>query len=130
MLILQPAMWVRPKGYANGVVSTGRMIFLAGQIGWDAQGIFQSDDFVAQLRQALLNVRTLLAEVGAGPQHIVRMNWYLLDKQEYKARRAEVGEMYREILGRHYPAMTVVQVSGFIEEGAKLEIEVTAMLPE
>ncbi len=130
MQILQPPGWVAPKGYANGVVSSGRMIFLAGQVGWDARGVFHCKDFVGQTRQALQNIVELLAGAGAGPQHIVRMNWYLADKHEYKAHRSEVGAVYREIIGKHYPAMTAVQVCEFIEEGARVEIEVTAMLPD
>ncbi|MFH7044442.1 RidA family protein [Paucibacter sp. JuS9] len=129
--ILQPADWAEPRGYANGVAATGRQIFVAGQIGWNGQCQFESDDFVAQVRQALWNIKALLAEAGANPEHIVRMTWYLLDKREYLARGREIGTVYREVLGREYGiAMTAVQVAGLIEDRAKVEIEVTAVLPQ
>ena len=129
--ILQPAGWAAPRGYANGVAATGRQVFVAGQIGWNAQCEFDSDDFVAQVRQALLNIRAVLAEAGAAPGHITRMTWYLLDKREYLARGREVGQVYREVLGSEYQiAMTAVQVAGLIEDRAKIEIEVTAVVPE
>jgi len=128
--ILQPADWAVPRGYANGVAATGRQVFVAGQIGWNGQCEFESDDFVAQVRQALLNIKAVLAEAGAAPEHITRMTWYLLDKREYIARGREVGAVYREVLGREFGiAMTAVQVAGLIEDRAKLEIEVTAVLP-
>ena len=128
--ILQPADWAAPRGYANGVAATGRQVFVAGQIGWNAQCEFDSDDFVAQVRQALLNIKAVLAEAGATPAHIVRMTWYLLDKREYIARGREIGAAYREVLGREFGiAMTAVQVAGLIEDRAKVEIEVTAVLP-
>ena len=126
---LQPAGWKRPRGYANGISARGRQIHVAGQIGWDGQCVFHSDSFVDQVRQALKNVVDVLAEDGAGPQHIVRMTWYLLDKQEYLAAGAGVGRAYREVIGNHYPAMTAVQVGALIEERARLEIEVTAVVP-
>lgn len=129
--ILQPADWLAPRGYANAVAASGRQIFVAGQIGWNGQCQFESDDFVAQVRQALLNIKALLAEAGANAEHITRMTWYLLDKREYVARGREVGQVYREVLGREYGiAMTAVQVAGLIEDRAKVEIEVTAVLPQ
>jgi enamine deaminase RidA (YjgF/YER057c/UK114 family) len=125
-----PLGWSRPKGYSNGVTAAGRMYFVAGQVGWDSNETFQTGDLVGQVRQALGNIVAILAEVGVKPEHIVRMNWYLADKNEYNARLGEIGEAYRELIGRHFPAMTAVQVAGFVEDGAKVEIEVTAMLPE
>jgi len=132
--ILQPAEWAAPRGYANGVAVTlekaGLQIFVAGQIGWNGRCEFESDDFVAQVRHALLNIKAVLAEAGAAPAHITRMTWYLLDKREYIARGREVGAVYREVLGREFGiAMTAVQVAGLIEDRAKVEIEVTAVLP-
>lgn len=129
MQFLQPPGWVRPKGYSNGVVASGRMVFVAGQVGWDEQEKFQTDDLVGQVRQALTNVVAILAQADAQPSNIVRMNWYLADGAEYNARLAEIGAVYREIIGKHFPAMTALQVAGFVEDGAKIEIEVTAMLP-
>lgn len=128
--VLQPADWAAPRGYANGVAATGRQIFVAGQIGWNGQCQFESDDFIAQVRQTLLNIKAVLAEAGAGPEHITRMTWYLLDKREYLARGREVGQAYREVLGQEYGiAMSAVQVAGLMEDRAKVEIEVTAVLP-
>ena len=127
--MLNPSEWTRPKGYSNGVTAQGQMIFVAGQVGWDGNEVFQTDDLVGQVRQALANIVAILAEAGARPEHIVRMNWYLADKDEYNARLAEIGAAYRELIGRHFPAMTALQVAGFVEDGAKIEIEVTAMLP-
>ena len=128
--ILQPAGWAQPRGYANGVAASGRQVFVAGQIGWNAQCQFESDDLVAQVGQALANVKALLAEAGCGPEHMVRMTWYLLDKREYLARGKEIGAVYREVLGREYGvAMTAVQVAGLIEDRAQVEIEVTAVKP-
>ena len=130
MQILQPQGWAAPKGYANGVVARGDWVALAGQIGWNAQAQFDSDDLVDQVRQALLNVRALLAEAGCGPEHMVRMTWYLLDRREYTTRAREIGAAYREVLGREFGvAMTAVQVVGLMEERAKVEIEVTAVRP-
>jgi enamine deaminase RidA (YjgF/YER057c/UK114 family) len=129
MQFLQPPGWARPKGYSNGVVATGRMVFVAGQVGWDEQEVFRSEDLVDQARQALTNIVAILAEAGAKPTDIVRMNWYLADGAEYNARLAEIGAAYRELIGRHFPAMTALQVAGFVEAGAKIEIEVTAVLP-
>ena len=130
MDFLQPANWKRPKGYANGVAAKGRTIFVSGMIGWDAQGKLVSNDFVDQVRQTLKNIVYVLAEAHARPEHIVRMDWYVVDKREYIASYKELGKVYREIIGRHYPAMTAVQVIGLIEDGARVEIEVTAVLPE
>ena len=128
--LLQPQDWAPPKGYANGVAAAGEWVVLAGQIGWNAHCTFDSDDLVDQVRQALLNVRALLAEAGCGPEHMVRMTWYLLDRREYLARAREIGAAYREVLGREYTvAMTAVQVAGLIEDRAKVEIEVTAVRP-
>lgn len=128
--VLKPEGWAMPKGYANGVAASGQWVVLAGQIGWNAECQFDSDDLVDQVRQTLLNVRALLAEAGCGPQHMVRMTWYLVDKREYLARGREIGAVYREVLGREYGvAMTAVQVADLIEDRAKVEIEVTAVRP-
>ena len=130
MTVLQPPTWAAPRGYANGVaVGAGTQIFVAGQIGWNAQQVFVSDDLVAQVRQALSNVRAVLAEAGARPEHICRMTWYLTDKREYLARGREIGAAYRELVGSYAVAMTAVQVSALMEDRAKVEIEVTAVLP-
>jgi len=130
MRILQPPDWAVPKGYANGVAARGTTIVVGGQIGWNAQQQFESDDFVAQARQALANVVAVLREAGAGPQHITRMTWYVVDRREYVASLAALGAAYRAVIGRHFPAMTAVVVAGLIEERARVEIEVTAMLPD
>ena len=130
MTVLQPPTWAAPRGYANGVtVGAGTQIFVAGQIGWNAQQVFVSDDLVAQVRQALANVRAVLAEAGARPEHICRMTWYLTDKREYLARGREIGAAYRELIGNYAVAMSAVQVSALMEDRAKVEIEVTAVLP-
>jgi enamine deaminase RidA (YjgF/YER057c/UK114 family) len=126
---LQPPGWQRPKGYSNGIVAEGRLVFVAGQIGWDAHEQFPSDDFVDQTRQALANLLAVLAEAGAGPQHVVRLTWYITDREEYLARGAEVGAVYRELMGRHFPVMAMVQVVALMEARAKVEIEATAVLP-
>ncbi|RQO54458.1 enamine deaminase RidA [Paucibacter sp. KBW04] len=129
--ILQPAGWAAPRGYANGVAATGRQVFVAGQIGWNAACQFESEDFIAQVRQTLLNIKAVLAEAGAEPKHMTRMTWYLTDKREYLARGREVGAVYREVLGSEYQiAMTAVQVVALMEDQAKVEIEVTAVVPE
>jgi enamine deaminase RidA (YjgF/YER057c/UK114 family) len=125
---IQPAGWPRPKGYANAVVAEGRMVFIAGPIGWDAEGVFASDDFVAQARQALANVLTLLRAAGAAPEDLVRMTWYVTDRQEYLRRAKELGAAYRELMGSVYPAMTAVEVSALIEDRARVEIECTAVI--
>ena len=129
MEFLHPPGWVRPKGYSNGVAASGRMVFVAGQVGWDENERFQTDDLVGQVRQSLGNIVAILAQAGARPEHIVRMNWYLADQAEYNARLNEIGQAYREIIGLHFPAMTALQVAGFVERGAKIEIEATAMVP-
>ena len=128
--VLQPPGWARPKGYANGVMVRGRQIHVAGMIGWDGQGQFHSDDLVAQVRQALANIVEVLAEADAKPEHIVRMTWYLTDKREYVARAREIGAAYRELIGSFSVAMTAVQVAALIEDRAKVEIEVTAVVPD
>jgi enamine deaminase RidA (YjgF/YER057c/UK114 family) len=130
MQVLQPAHWPRPKGYANGVAASGRMVFVAGMIGWDSEGRFPSDDFADQARQALRNIVEVLREAGALPEHIVRMTWYVLDKREYIAAGKAVGQAYRELIGSYNAAMTAVQVSALLEDRAKLEIEVTAVIPQ
>ena len=129
MKVLQPAGWAIPKGYANGVAVQGLQVYVAGQIGWNAASQFESDDLVAQVRQALLNVRAVLAEAGAEPSHIVRMTWYLTDKREYLSRVREIGAAFREVVGHYAIAMTAVQVVALIEDRAKVEIEVTAVVP-
>jgi enamine deaminase RidA (YjgF/YER057c/UK114 family) len=128
--ILQPPGWKRPRGYANGVAAKGRLVFVAGQVGWTAEGIFASDDLVEQVRQALANTLAVLAEAGAGPQHVVRMTWYITDKGDYLARATEIGRVYRALMGDEYPAMAMVEVAALIEDRAKVEIETTAVIPE
>jgi len=126
---LHPSNWKAPKGYANGIMAEGRMIFLGGHIGWNGQQEFETDDFVGQVRQTLQNISDVLAEAGAGPEHLVRLTWYVTDKREYLARLNEVGQAYRETLGRNFPAMAMVQVVALIEDRAKVEVEATAVLP-
>ncbi len=128
--ILQPDGWKRPAGYANGMTARGRQVFVAGQIGWDGQERFVSDDFIGQVGQALRNIVAVLEEGDAGPEHIARMTWYVLDRDEFNARGAEIGPVYREIIGPIFPAMSVVQVSALLERAAKVEIEVTAVVPD
>ena len=130
MKFLQPPGWAPAKGYANGVAARGTQIYVGGQIGWNAQQQFQTDDFIAQVAQALRNVVAVLQEAGAGPQHMVRMTWYIVDRVEYNARLKELGAVYREVIGRHFPAMSCVQVAALVEARAKVEIEVTAVLPD
>ena len=130
MKIIQPPGWPKPKGYSNGIVAKGRLVFVAGQVGWNAQEKFETDNLAGQVRQALKNIVAILAEAGAGPGHICRMDWFLADVKEYNASLKELGAAYREVIGKHYPVMTAVQVGGFVETGAKVEIEVTAVLPE
>ena len=130
MRFLQPPNWVRPKGYTNGVAARGLTVFLSGMVGWNGQGEFVARDFVGQARQALKNIVEVLNQAKAKPEHIVRMTWYVVDKSEYKTASKEVGAVYREIIGRHYPATTVVEVSGLLEAQARVEIEVTAVVPE
>ncbi|MFZ9556162.1 MAG: RidA family protein [Limnohabitans sp.] len=128
-LIVQPAGWASPKGYANGVLASGRQLFVGGQIGWNAQCQFDSDDLVDQVRQALRNCLAVVEAAGGRPEHIVRMTWYLVDKKAYVARLKEIGVAYREVMGRNFPAMTAVQVVSLVEDRARVEIEVTAVLP-
>jgi enamine deaminase RidA (YjgF/YER057c/UK114 family) len=130
MRILQPPSWARPKGFSNGVAAKGEMIFVSGTVGWDAEGKFVSNEFVGQARQALKNIVEILAEAKAKPEHITRMTWYVVDKKEYLAASKELGAVYREIIGHHYPAMTAVQVAVLIEDQARVEIEVTAVIPD
>lgn len=130
MKVVHPPDWPRPKGYANGVVARGNLVFVSGIVGWNAQREFTSSEFVAQVRQALLNIVEILRQAKAKPEHIARMTWYVLDKNEYLAGMKEMGTVYREIIGRHYPAMTVVEVSGLMEASARVEIEVTAVVPD
>jgi len=127
--IVQPEGWPRPKGYANGVLAQGRMLFVAGQVGWNEKEQFDSDDFVRQTEQALKNIVAVLTEAGAKPEHIARMTWYVTDKAEYLDRLAEIGKVYKAVIGAVYPAMSLVQVAGLVEVGAKLEIEATAVIP-
>ena len=130
MQLLQPAGWTATKGYANGVVARGRGVFVAGQIGWDAEQRIVSDDFIAQARQALENIVAVLACAGARPEHIVRLTWYIVDKREYVTRARELGAAYRDVMGRHYPAMSAVQVAALVEDRARVEIEATAVVPD
>jgi enamine deaminase RidA (YjgF/YER057c/UK114 family) len=127
--VLQPAHWAPPRGYVNGIAAHGTQVYVAGQIGWNADGRFETDDLVEQTRQALLNVRAVLAEAGATPDHIVRMTWYLVDRAEYLARAKEIGAVFRDTMGSYAIAMTAVQVAALIEQRAKVEIEVTAVIP-
>jgi enamine deaminase RidA (YjgF/YER057c/UK114 family) len=127
---LRPAGWLRPLGYSNGVEARGRHIFLAGQVGWNEHAVIESRDLVGQVRQALTNVATLLAEAGAGPEHITRMTWYVVDKQDYLRRLPEIGLVYHEVIGRQFPPFTAVHVLSLMEEHALVEIEVTAVAVE
>ena len=127
---LQPPDWAEPKGYANGVMARGALIFVGGQIGWNSAQQFESDDFIVQTRQTLHNIVAVLKAAGAGPEHMVRMTWYVIDKVEYAARLKELGATYREVMGKNFPAMTCVQVAGLVEDRARIEIEVTAVLPD
>ncbi len=126
--VLQPKGWPRPRGYSNGIVADGRMVFVAGQIGWDESQTFRSDDLVEQVRQALQNTLAVLAEAGAGPEHVVRMTWYVISRRDYLDRSKEIGEVYRALMGKHFPAMTMVEVSALMEERAEVEIETTAIV--
>jgi len=127
---LQPAGWAKPKGYANGVAAEGKLVFVGGQIGWNAQNRFECHDLVGQVRQTLQNVVDVLAEAGARPEHVTSMTWYLTDKKEYLANLQDIGKAYREVVGRHFPAMAVVQVTALIEDEAKVEIQATAVIPK
>ena len=128
--LLQPPEWTAPKGYANGIAARGTLVFVGGQIGWNGAQEFESDDFIAQTAQALRNIAAVLKEAKAGPEHMVRMTWYITDRVEYNKRLPELGAAYREVMGRNFPAMTCVEVSALVEERAKVEIEVTAVIPD
>jgi enamine deaminase RidA (YjgF/YER057c/UK114 family) len=130
MKTLQPSAWPRPRGYSNGVIARGQMVFVAGMIGWDANNEFQTDDFAGQARQALQNVVAVLSEAGAKPEHITRMTWYVTDKHEYMNAGREVGQAFRDIIGSFNAAMSAVQVVALMEDRAKIEIEVTAIIPD
>jgi enamine deaminase RidA (YjgF/YER057c/UK114 family) len=129
MQILQPPGWAKPKGYANGVAAEGRLVFVAGQVGWDETETFRVQDFVGQVRQCLKNTLAVLAEAGAGPEHVVRMTWYITDREEYTNNLESMGQVYRESMGRHFPAMTMVEVAALIESEARVEVETTAVVP-
>jgi enamine deaminase RidA (YjgF/YER057c/UK114 family) len=128
--ILQPEGWAKPIGYANGIAATGRQVYVGGQIGWNGQCQFESDDLVDQTRQTLQNIVDVLAEAGAGPQHVTTMTWYFIDKAEYLANLKGIGQAYREVMGRHYPAMAAVQVVALMEDRAKIEIQAIAVIPD
>jgi len=127
--VLQPPGWTRPRGYSNGIAGSGRQVFIAGQIGWDGKCRFASDGFADQVRQALKNIVAVLAEAGGRPEHLVRLTWYVISRDEYHGELAAIGAAYREIIGRNFPAMSVVQVVSLMESRAKVEIEATAVLP-
>jgi enamine deaminase RidA (YjgF/YER057c/UK114 family) len=129
MQILQPPGWARAKGFANGIAATGKLVFVAGQIGWTGEGKWEARDFAGQFRQALKNILDVLKEAKGKPEHIVRLTWYVIDRKEYLAALKDVGNAYRELMGKHYPTMAVVQVSGLVEDEARLEIEATAVIP-
>ena len=128
MRVLQPPEWTPPRGYSNGIEAEGRLVFVAGQIGWNGQGEFETDDFPGQVRQALANIVAVLADAGAEPRHITRLTWYITDKAEYLANLRQVGAAYRDVIGSHYPTMTLVQVADLLEDRAKVEIEATAVV--
>jgi len=130
MRALQPPGWPRPRGYSNGIEASGRLVFTAGQIGWDETGAFPSDDLAGQVRQTLANVVAVMAQAGAGPEHVVRLTWYVTDRDEYIGALKEIGEAYRDVMGRVYPVMAVVAVAGLVEAQAKVEIEATAVVPD
>jgi enamine deaminase RidA (YjgF/YER057c/UK114 family) len=130
MRILQPPGWARAKGFSNGIAAKGTLVFIAGQIGWTGEGKWEARDFAGQFRQALQNILAVLKEAGGRPEHLVRLTWYVIDKDEYLGALREVGAAYRELMGRHYPTMAVVQVGGLVEREARLEIEATAVVPE
>jgi enamine deaminase RidA (YjgF/YER057c/UK114 family) len=127
---LQPPGWPKAKGYSNGIVASGKTVYLAGIVGWNEKEEFETDDFAGQFRQVLLNIVAVLNEARAKPEHLVSMTWFISDKKEYLSSLKEIGAAYREIIGRHYPVMAVIEVSGFIEDGAKLEIQSTAVIPD
>ncbi len=126
---LHPANWKRASGYANGIVAEGRTVYVGGQVGWNADQVFETHDFTGQVEQALRNIVTILEEAGGGPEHLVRLTWFVLDKREYLDSLKGLGAVYRKVIGRHFPAMSLVQVAGLVEDGARVEIEATAVLP-
>jgi enamine deaminase RidA (YjgF/YER057c/UK114 family) len=128
--ILQPEGWVKPVGYSNGIAARGRLVFIGGQIGWNAAGVFETDDLVGQIRQCLLNVVAVLRSAGGGPEHLTSMTWYFIDKSEYLAQRRAIGAVYREVIGRSFPAMAAVEVTALVEDRAKVEIQAMAVLPD
>ena len=128
--ILQPEGWARPVGYANGIEAQGRLVFVGGQIGWNSQCRFETDDFVGQVRQTLENVVAVVREAGGEPHHITSMTWYFTDRQEYLANLKGIGQAYRDVIGKHFPAMAAVQVVALVEDRAKIEIQATAVIPE
>jgi len=129
MQILQPPGWARARGFSNGIAASGRLVFIAGQIGWTGEGKWEASDFAGQFKQALKNILAVLKEAGGRPEHVVRLTWYVIDKKEYLGALKEVGAAYRELMGVHYPVMAVVQVTGLVEDAARLEIEATAVVP-
>ena len=130
MQILQPPAWARAKGFSNGIVASGRLVFIAGQVGWTGQGEWKEKSFAGQFRQTIQNILEVLEQAKGKPEHIVRLTWYVLDRDEYLASLKEIGAAYRELMGKHYPTMAVVQVSGLVEDEARLEIEAIAVVPE
>jgi enamine deaminase RidA (YjgF/YER057c/UK114 family) len=129
MQILQPPAWARAKGFSNGIAASGKLVFIAGQVGWTGQGEWREKSFAGQFRQTIQNILEVLEQAKGKPEHIVRLTWYVLDRDEYLASLKEVGAAYRELMGKHYPTMAVVQVSGLVERNARLEIEATAVIP-
>jgi enamine deaminase RidA (YjgF/YER057c/UK114 family) len=130
MNFLQPPDWAKPRGYSNGIAARGQLVFLAGMIGWNKDQQFETDDFAAQVRQSLENIVAVLREAGAGPEHVVRLTWYVTDKREYHANLSKLGKAYRAVMGKHYPVMSVLEVTALMEDRAKVEIEATAVIPE
>ncbi len=128
--VLQPEGWPQPKGYANGMEARGRVVFVGGQVGWTPDMRFEAKDLAGQIRQTLLNIVAVLAEAGAGPEHVTTMTWYLIDRRDYAARLKEIGAVWREVMGRNFPAMAVVEVSGLVEDEALVEIQATAVVPD
>jgi len=128
--ILQPEGWAKPVGYSNGVAARGRLVFVGGQIGWNGAGVFETDDLVGQIRQCLLNVVAVLRAAGGGPEHLTSMTWYFTDKRDYLAQRRAIGAVYREVIGRSFPAMAAVEVSALVDDRAKVEIQAIAVLPD
>ncbi len=128
LMQLHPSHWKKASGYANGILAEGKMIFVGGQVGWNGEQVFESDDFVAQVEQTLINIVTILEQADARAEHIARLTWFVVDKQEYLSRLGDIGKAYRRVMGRHFPAMSLVQVAGLVEDGAKVEIEATAVI--